>query len=78
MRYGEKYGNEGLWNGSLYVFDDRKSIDFAPDARVLGTCFSCSAPTNRMENCSEPSCREQLVVCDLHADTTACELHRAA
>lgn len=24
VRYGEKYGNDGLWEGSMYVFDKRK------------------------------------------------------
>jgi UPF0176 protein len=78
VRYGEKYGDAGLWKGSLYVFDDRKSLDFSPDAAVLGHCFACGIATSRMENCAEPSCREQLVVCDEHADTTACALHGAA
>ena len=63
VRYGEEFGNEGLWSGSLYVFDQRMSIDFAPDAAVLGTCLVCAAPTTNMLNCREPSCREQLVVC---------------
>ena len=26
VRYGEKYGNDGLWEGSLYVFDKRMQI----------------------------------------------------
>jgi len=77
VRYGEKYGDGGLWNGSLYVFDDRKSIDFSPDAVVLGHCFACGAASNRMENCIEPSCREQLVVCDEHAESIVCTVHAA-
>jgi len=64
VRYGEARGNDGLWDGSLYVFDQRMSIDFAPGAAVLGTCVSCGASTKHMMNCVEPSCREQLVVCE--------------
>ena len=75
VRYGEKYGDSGLWNGSLYVFDDRKSIDFTPDAAVIGHCYACGTSTKRMENCIEPTCRQQLVVCDEHALSTTCELH---
>jgi UPF0176 protein len=75
VRYGEKYGDKGLWDGSLYVFDERKSIDFSGDAAVLGTCVTCGAASKRMENCGEPSCREQLVVCDEHADALRCDIH---
>jgi len=63
VRYGEAYGNEGLWSGSLYVFDQRMSIDFAPGAAVLAACQACAASTTNMLNCREVSCREQLVVC---------------
>jgi UPF0176 protein len=77
VRYGEKFGDTGLWNGSLYVFDDRKSIEFTSDAAVIGRCAVCAAATSRMENCGDPSCRAQLVVCDEHADTILCEAHAA-
>jgi UPF0176 protein len=76
VRYGEKYGDSGLWDGSLYVFDDRKSIEFSGDAAVLGACVTCGTATKRMENCGEPSCREQLVVCDEHAEGLRCDIHQ--
>jgi len=70
VRYGETFGDSGLWNGSLYVFDNRVSIDFTPDAAVIGQCHRCGASTNRMQNCNEVSCRTQLVVCaDCAADS---------
>ena len=78
VKYGEKYGDQGLWSGSLYVFDDRKSIDFSADAAVLGSCYACGVATKRMENCTEPTCRVQLVVCDEHASSTTCTEHAAA
>ncbi len=64
VRYGEARGNDGLWDGSLYVFDQRMSIDFAPGAAVLGTCVACGVSTKHMMNCVESACREQLVVCE--------------
>ncbi|TFB93036.1 MULTISPECIES: rhodanese-related sulfurtransferase [Cryobacterium] len=74
--YGEAYGNAGLWDGSLYVFDQRMSVDFAGDTAVLGRCACCAAATNRMQNCREPSCRAQLVVCpDCAATAPACPAH---
>ena len=32
VRYGEEYGDDGLWEGSLYVFDGRGSVDFSDHA----------------------------------------------
>jgi UPF0176 protein len=78
VRYGEQYGDAGLWNGSLYVFDNRMSVDFSDDAEVLGRCYACGAATKHMQNCGDLSCREQLVVCPEHAATTACERHAVA
>ena len=76
VRYGEARGNDGLWDGSLYVFDQRMSIDFAPGAAVLGTCVSCATSTKNMMNCVEPACREQLVVCtDCSAQKITCAAH---
>jgi len=51
------------------------SIDFSEDAAVIGHCYACGTATKRMENCHDLSCREQLVVCDGHAATTACAKH---
>ncbi|MCU1479125.1 MAG: hypothetical protein JWQ64_3818 [Subtercola sp.] len=75
--YGETYGDSGLWQGSLYVFDNRLSLNFTPDARTIATCHRCSEPTSSMQNCSELSCRTQLVICDNCSSTTApwCEVH---
>ncbi len=64
VRYGEAFGDSGLWNGSLYVFDDRGSVDFTPDAAVIGECHRCGSSTSRMQNCSDPQCRVQLVICE--------------
>lgn len=63
VRYGETFGDEGLWEGALYVFDGRGSIDFSDHAAVLGSCAGCGAATSRTANCPELSCRRQAVVC---------------
>jgi UPF0176 protein len=77
VRYGETFGDTGLWDGSLYVFDQRMSVQFSEQVVVIGQCYRCGAATSAMRNCSDLACREQLVVCELHADDTACELHAA-
>jgi UPF0176 protein len=75
VKYGETFGDKGLWQGSLYVFDERKAIEFSDQAETIGRCYACGEPTSRMENCGELSCRSQFVVCDAHAEATACTLH---
>jgi len=62
--YGEQYRDSGLWEGSLYVFDNRMAVQFSDGAAVIGRCSQCAAPTSRMQNCTDPACREQLVVCE--------------
>lgn len=63
-RYGEQFGDDGLWQGSLYVFDNRVSLDFSDHAAVLGRCARCGTATSRMQNCADASCRTQLVTCE--------------
>jgi UPF0176 protein len=64
VRYGKAYGDDGLWEGALYVFDNRKAVTFSPDVAVIGTCSQCGEGSSRMENCSSLQCRRQMVVCD--------------
>lgn len=64
VRYGEKYGNKGLWEGSLYVFDERMHVEFGDDAAQLGHCVLCESPTNTFVNCiNEDTCRRQVLLC---------------
>ncbi|TQM66410.1 rhodanese-related sulfurtransferase [Klugiella xanthotipulae] len=78
VRYGETFGDSGLWEGSLYVFDNRVSLDFSANTRVIGRCYVCATSTKNMHNCTEPSCRVQRVVCPEHAATTTCAEHLGA
>lgn len=66
VRYGEKFGNDGLWKGSLAVFDGRETMDFAPGAEVIGKCIVCDTPTNQLTNCGDLSCRARYAACDEH------------
>ncbi|MGO4488301.1 oxygen-dependent tRNA uridine(34) hydroxylase TrhO [Microbacterium sp. 2RAF4] len=76
VRYGEKFGDDGLWDGSLYVFDGRGSVDFSDHAAVIGECVGCGAPTKRTANCPDLSCRSQFVVCE-DCDAVRCTAHAA-
>ncbi|QAY72450.1 rhodanese-related sulfurtransferase [Agromyces protaetiae] len=74
VRYGERYGDEGLWEGSLYVFDGRGSVDFGDHTAVIGSCVACGAATKRTANCPDASCRIQSVVCE-SCDAVPCGAH---
>ena len=76
VRYGEKYGDDGLWEGSLYVFDKRGSIDFSAHAQIVGECVGCGAATKRTANCPDLSCRAQFVVC-ADCESVPCAAHAA-
>ncbi len=65
VRYGEKFGNDGLWEGSLYVFDSRMNVDFAENAKVIGECEKCSGPTKEFYNVVTPTTQRILsLLCD--------------
>ncbi len=68
VKYGEAFGNKGLWEGSLYVFDRRMAIDFEPNVAPIGECAYCDGLTKTFYNCSSDWCRELTLVCDSCAD----------
>ncbi|GGE97511.1 rhodanese-related sulfurtransferase [Mycetocola zhadangensis] len=79
VRYGETFGDGGLWEGSLYVFDNRLSMDFSDHAAIVGACAICGEASKHMQNCADASCRTQLVLCDAHAaEAPLCDEHAAA
>jgi UPF0176 protein len=63
VKYGEAYGDDGLWEGSLRVFDDRMTIDFSDHATVIGECSHCHGPTNNYENCAWANCNDLVLIC---------------
>lgn len=78
VRYGERFGDDGLWSGSLAVFDGREHVEFSDHAAVIGTCVVCQGPTSDLQNCADASCRERLVVCqDCASASPLCDAHGA-
>lgn len=75
VKYGEAFGNDGLWDGSLAIFDGREAMDFAPEAKVIGRCGVCGASSSTLVNCADPSCRARFVVCSKHEDSEKCTEH---
>lgn len=64
VKYGETYGDDGLWEGSLRVFDGRMTVDFSDHAKTIGECVHCLGATSNFENCALPECNELVLICD--------------
>ena len=64
VKYGETYGDDGLWEGNLYVFDDRMNVTFSDHARDIGVCIDCGANTSNYENCQNPACNKLVLLCE--------------
>ena len=64
VRYGEAFKDKGLWEGSLYVFDDRMSIDFSDEAKTIGECEACAGPTKNFVNCANLGCKDLVLLCE--------------
>jgi UPF0176 protein len=65
VRYGEQFGDGGLWEGSLYVFDARMNREFTEHAAVIGECERCAAPTSKYYNCANLACRKLILLCEM-------------
>lgn len=77
VKYGEEYGDEGLWEGSLYVFDGRVGTKFTDKAKDIGECVHCGTKTSNYENCSLTSCNKQIVICEAcTGNDPMCRAHR--
>jgi len=64
VKYGEKYADDGLWEGSLYVFDDRMNVQFSDKAKNIGECIHCKGKTSNYENCALKSCNNLVLICE--------------
>lgn len=64
MKYGEEFRDNGLWEGSCYVFDGRRHIEFSPSAAELGTCAGCGIHTREHMWCTTDSCPRLTLMCE--------------
>jgi UPF0176 protein len=72
VKYGEKYADEGLWEGSLYVFDGRMGVKFSDKAKDIGECVHCAGRTSRYTNCANLGCNDLMIVCEPCAGRAYC------
>lgn len=77
VRYGEQYGDDGLWQGALHVFDDRIKINFSDHAAVIGSCEVCGSATDTYLDCGATGCKGRALLCGACAEAPYCAEHRA-
>ena len=71
-KYGETYGDEGLWDGSLYVFDNRMGHKFTDQAIDIGECSHCQNKTSNYVNCANKACNKLVLMCVDCQDQVLC------
>lgn len=71
VRYGETFRDKGLWEGSLYVFDNRQVTKFSPTAADIGECDVCGGTTSQVLNCNNLECRHRVVICEACSQTAS-------
>lgn len=64
VKYGEAYGDDGLWEGSLRVFDNRMTMEFSDHAKTIGECTHCKTNTSNFENCAWANCNDLVLICE--------------
>jgi UPF0176 protein len=63
VKYGEKYADEGYWEGKLFVFDKRMKLGFSDKSKDIAVCEKCGAKTSNQINST--NIRRRLhVVCE--------------
>jgi UPF0176 protein len=60
--YMEKYPGED-YEGTLYTFDQRMTMDFGGSREVIGVCRLCQNKTERYVNCANNTCHLHFLVC---------------
>lgn len=77
VKYGEAYGDDGLWEGSLRVFDKRMTVDFSDHTKTIGRCTHCEEPTSNFENCAFANCNDLVLICAACKQTPDLLFHTA-
>jgi len=64
VTYGNKFGDDSHWEGSLYTFDDRISIEFSKDFKKIAKCELCKEPAYRYYDCPNVPCNSINLLCE--------------
>lgn len=71
VKYGEKFGDQGYWDGKCFVFDRRLNVAFSEDSQDIGVCEDCGTETSNHTNCGNKACNSLVLKC------TDCQTERA-
>ena len=67
----EKYPGEHF-NGTLYTFDNRQTMHWGGERKIVGACSLCTSQTENYSNCKNPVCNAKMLVCE-NCSTTQSE-----
>ena len=70
VKYGETYKDDGLWEGKLFVFDDRMQIGFSDKSEDIANCEKCGKKTSNQIDSTNVR-RKLHVVCEDCASVAA-------
>lgn len=59
----EKYPGEHF-NGTLFTFDNRITMHWGGDRKIVGRCSLCEGQTENYTNCQNPVCNGKMLVCE--------------
>jgi len=62
LAYSERCGDE-LWEGSLFVFDDRLTVAMGENEKPVGSCLHCGVSTTSYLNCANMDCNKLFLCC---------------
>jgi UPF0176 protein len=76
VKYGEKYRDNGYWEGNLYIFDGRMNHKFSDNSKDIGECSGCESKTSNYINCDDKTCDLLMLVCkNCAAKSMRCETY---
>lgn len=64
VKYGEKFGDDGFWEGKCFVFDNRMKVEFSENSTDIGGCIHCNGITSQHINCQHVACNRLVLVCE--------------
>ena len=63
VSYGKEFGDESLWEGSLFTFDDRISLEFSDKSKSIAKCEKCQSAAYRFYDCPKVPCNSINILC---------------
>jgi len=66
VKYVEKYGDQGFYEGKVFMFDDRLAIpgDTSDSPTICGECLHCSGTCDTYRNCANRNCNKLFLGCE--------------